>query len=48
MIELTGATLETYERLMNYINRLDVLDEEEKEYLIELIDDVITWIITED
>lgn len=48
MNELTGATLEVYERLMNYINRLDVLDQEEKEYLIELIDDVITWILTED
>ena len=48
MKDLTGATLERYERLMNYINRLDVLDGEEKEYLIELIDDVITWIITED
>ncbi|MBO7714540.1 MAG: hypothetical protein J6S85_13270 [Methanobrevibacter sp.] len=48
MNNLTGASLEVYERLLNYINRLDVLDDEEKEYLIELVDDVITWILTED
>ena len=48
MNELTGATLEVYERLINYINRLDVLDQEEKEYLIELVDDVITRILTEE
>lgn len=48
MNDLKAGTSEVYEKLLSYINRLDVLDEEEKEYLIELIDDVITWIIMED
>ena len=47
MNDLPSDVQEKYDSLIEYINRLP-LDINDKQILIDKVDDVITWIITSD
>ena len=44
---LSESTQERYDHLIDYINELNI-ENDEKEYLIELIDDVVDYALTEE
>ena len=45
--ELPSDVQEQYDRLIDYINKLNI-DNDDKVCLIERVDDLVTWIITSD